>query len=57
LNTRVPYTGSSTIAGNLTAASFIKTGGTAADVLLANGTTKPIAEFGSGGTADLSNYV
>jgi hypothetical protein len=49
MNTRVPYNGNSTITGNLTATSFIKNGGTESDVLLSNGTTKPIAEFGTGG--------
>jgi hypothetical protein len=49
--------GNSTITGNLTSTSFIKSGGTNQQVLLANGDSKALAEFGSGGTADLSNYV
>ncbi|KAA6374385.1 MAG: hypothetical protein EZS28_030086, partial [Streblomastix strix] len=40
------YSGS--INGNLTATQFIKSGGTDQQVLLANGTTKPLSEFASG---------
>ncbi|KAA6374208.1 MAG: hypothetical protein EZS28_030264, partial [Streblomastix strix] len=48
------YCGS--ISGNLTATSFIKSGGTNQQVLLANGITKLLFEF-SGGSIDDSNYV
>ncbi|KAA6379719.1 MAG: hypothetical protein EZS28_024752 [Streblomastix strix] len=48
------YSGS--INGNLTATQFIKSGGTDQQVLLANGTTKPLSEFASGSVDD-SNYV
>ncbi|KAA6393570.1 MAG: hypothetical protein EZS28_010902 [Streblomastix strix] len=48
------YSGS--INGNLTASQFIKSGGTDQQVLLANGTTQAISEFGSGSVDD-SNYV
>ncbi|KAA6364740.1 MAG: hypothetical protein EZS28_039733, partial [Streblomastix strix] len=48
------YSGS--INGNLTANQFIKSGGTDQQVLLANGTTKPLSEFG-GGSVDDSTYV
>ncbi|KAA6371159.1 MAG: hypothetical protein EZS28_033315, partial [Streblomastix strix] len=47
------YSGS--INGNLTANQFIKSGGTDQQVLLANGTTKPLSEFG--GSVDDSNFV
>ncbi|KAA6367861.1 MAG: hypothetical protein EZS28_036612, partial [Streblomastix strix] len=48
----------STIDGmsSITGSSFIKSGGTDQQVLLANGTTKAISEFGSGSVDD-SNYV
>ncbi|KAA6369067.1 MAG: hypothetical protein EZS28_035405 [Streblomastix strix] len=42
--------------GNITSASFVKSDGTNQQVLLANGTTKPLSEF-SGGGGDMSNYV
>ncbi|KAA6379647.1 MAG: hypothetical protein EZS28_024827 [Streblomastix strix] len=48
------YSGS--INGNLTANQFIKLGDTDQQVLLANGTTKPLSEF-SGGSVDDSNFV
>ncbi|KAA6362864.1 MAG: hypothetical protein EZS28_041608, partial [Streblomastix strix] len=41
---------------NVTANGFIKKNGTNQQVLLANGTTKPLSEFG-GGSVDDSNYV
>ncbi|KAA6359066.1 MAG: hypothetical protein EZS28_045407, partial [Streblomastix strix] len=41
---------------NLSATQFINSGGTDQQVLLANGTTKPISEFASGSVDD-SNYV
>ncbi|KAA6371547.1 MAG: hypothetical protein EZS28_032927, partial [Streblomastix strix] len=47
------YSGS--INGNLIAAQFIKSDGTDQQVLLANGTTKPLSEF-AGTPTDLSNY-
>ncbi|KAA6387360.1 MAG: hypothetical protein EZS28_017110, partial [Streblomastix strix] len=43
------------INGNLTAKQFIKSGGIDQQVLLANGTTKPISEF-AGTPSYLSNY-
>ncbi|KAA6395908.1 MAG: hypothetical protein EZS28_008568 [Streblomastix strix] len=48
------YSGS--ISDNLTATSFIKSGRTDQQVLLANGTTKPLSEFACGSVDD-SNYV
>ncbi|KAA6384834.1 MAG: hypothetical protein EZS28_019638 [Streblomastix strix] len=48
------YSGS--INGNLTAIQFIKSDGTDQQVLLANGTTKPLSEFASGSVDD-TNYV
>ncbi|KAA6395671.1 MAG: hypothetical protein EZS28_008801 [Streblomastix strix] len=48
--------GLKTFTGNVTAPAFIKSGGTNQDVLLANGSTKPLSEF-SGGGGDMSNYV
>ncbi|KAA6333720.1 MAG: hypothetical protein EZS28_053135, partial [Streblomastix strix] len=42
--------------GNITSASFVKSGGTNQQVLMANGSTKPLAEF-SGGGGDMTNYV
>ncbi|KAA6400328.1 MAG: hypothetical protein EZS28_004145 [Streblomastix strix] len=48
------YSGS--IRGNLTATQFINSGGTDQQVLLINGTTKPLSEFASGSVDD-SNYV
>ncbi|KAA6390799.1 MAG: hypothetical protein EZS28_013674 [Streblomastix strix] len=47
------YSGS--ISSNLTASQFIKSSGTDQQVLLANGTTKPLYEF-AGTPTDLSNY-
>ncbi|KAA6403789.1 MAG: hypothetical protein EZS28_000682 [Streblomastix strix] len=47
------YSGS--ISGNLTAAQFIKSGGTDQQVFLTNGKTKPLSEF-TGTPTDLSNY-
>ncbi|KAA6365681.1 MAG: hypothetical protein EZS28_038792, partial [Streblomastix strix] len=46
---------SGSINGNLTATQYIKSGGTDQQVILANGTTKPISEF-AGTPTDLSNY-
>ncbi|KAA6372307.1 MAG: hypothetical protein EZS28_032166 [Streblomastix strix] len=48
------YSGS--INGNLTATQFIKSGGTDLQVLLTNGTTKPLSEFASRSVDD-SAYV
>ncbi|KAA6368019.1 MAG: hypothetical protein EZS28_036455 [Streblomastix strix] len=48
------YSGS--INGNLTATQFIKSGGTDQQVLLANGTTKQLSDFGDG-CIDDSNYM
>ncbi|KAA6376736.1 MAG: hypothetical protein EZS28_027737, partial [Streblomastix strix] len=47
------YSGS--INGNLTANQFIKSGGTDQQILLANGTTKPLSDFSN--SIDISNYV
>ncbi|KAA6372517.1 MAG: hypothetical protein EZS28_031956, partial [Streblomastix strix] len=49
-------TGSKTFSNNVTAPAFIKSDGTDQQVLLANGSTKPLSEF-SGGSVDDSNYV
>ncbi|KAA6390509.1 MAG: hypothetical protein EZS28_013961, partial [Streblomastix strix] len=48
--------GNKEASGNITSASFVKSGGTNQQVLLANGNVKPLSEF-SGGGGDMSNYV
>ncbi|KAA6376071.1 MAG: hypothetical protein EZS28_028403 [Streblomastix strix] len=48
--------GTNTFNRNITAFGFIKQGGTNQQVLLANGSTKPLSEF-SGGGGDMTNYV
>ncbi|KAA6378552.1 MAG: hypothetical protein EZS28_025920, partial [Streblomastix strix] len=48
--------GTKTFSNNVTAPAFVKSGGTDQQVLMANGSTKPLAEF-SGGGGDMSNYV
>ncbi|KAA6401374.1 MAG: hypothetical protein EZS28_003097 [Streblomastix strix] len=50
---------SSSISGNITAIQFIKSGGTDQQVLLANGTTEPLSELGSGGVTvkDLTKQI
>ncbi|KAA6362915.1 MAG: hypothetical protein EZS28_041558, partial [Streblomastix strix] len=48
--------GTKTFSNNITAPAFIKSDGTNQQVLLANGTTKPLSEFSSGSVDD-SNYV
>ncbi|KAA6357132.1 MAG: hypothetical protein EZS28_047341, partial [Streblomastix strix] len=48
--------GTKTFSNNITAPAFIKSGGTDQQVLLANGSTKPLSEF-SGGSVEDSNYV
>ncbi|KAA6354668.1 MAG: hypothetical protein EZS28_049805, partial [Streblomastix strix] len=48
--------GTKTFSNNITAPAFIKSDGTDQQVLLANGTTKPLSEF-AGGSVDDSNYV
>ncbi|KAA6360014.1 MAG: hypothetical protein EZS28_044459, partial [Streblomastix strix] len=47
--------GTKTFSNNITAPAFIKSDGTNQQVLLANGTTKPLSEFTT--TIDDSNYV
>ncbi|KAA6375697.1 MAG: hypothetical protein EZS28_028777 [Streblomastix strix] len=49
-------TGSKTFSNNVTAPAFIKSDGTDQQVLLTNGSTKPLSEFSSGSVDD-SNYV
>ncbi|KAA6318552.1 MAG: hypothetical protein EZS28_054929, partial [Streblomastix strix] len=49
-------TGTKTFSNNVTAPAFIKSDGTNQQVLLVNGSTKPLSEFGSGSVDD-SNYV
>ncbi|KAA6365171.1 MAG: hypothetical protein EZS28_039302, partial [Streblomastix strix] len=49
-------TGTKTFSNNVTAPAFIKSDGTDQQLLLANGSTKPLSEFGSGSVDD-SNYV
>ncbi|KAA6365157.1 MAG: hypothetical protein EZS28_039316, partial [Streblomastix strix] len=49
-------TGTKTFSNNVTAPAFIKSDGTDQQVLLANGSTKPLSEFVSGG-GDMSNYI
>ncbi|KAA6371404.1 MAG: hypothetical protein EZS28_033070 [Streblomastix strix] len=48
--------GTKTFSNNITAPAFVKSDGTNQEVLLANGSTKPLSEF-SGGGGDISNYV
>ncbi|KAA6391481.1 MAG: hypothetical protein EZS28_012993, partial [Streblomastix strix] len=48
--------GSKTFSNNITAPAFIKSDGTNQQILLANESTKPLSEFGSGSVDD-SNYV
>ncbi|KAA6384705.1 MAG: hypothetical protein EZS28_019768 [Streblomastix strix] len=48
--------GTKIFSNNITAPAFIKSDGTDQQVLLANGTTKPLSEFSSGSVDD-SNYV
>ncbi|KAA6388644.1 MAG: hypothetical protein EZS28_015827 [Streblomastix strix] len=49
-------TGTKTCSNNVTAPVFVKSDGTDQQVLLANGSTKPLSDF-SGGGGDMSNYV
>ncbi|KAA6370126.1 MAG: hypothetical protein EZS28_034347 [Streblomastix strix] len=48
--------GDKTFLNNVTATAFVKSGGTNQQVLLANGSTKPLSEFSSGSVDD-SNFV
>ncbi|KAA6401106.1 MAG: hypothetical protein EZS28_003364 [Streblomastix strix] len=48
--------GTKTFSNNVTAPAFVKSDGTDQQVLLANGSTKPLSEF-SGGGGDMTNYV
>ncbi|KAA6382086.1 MAG: hypothetical protein EZS28_022390, partial [Streblomastix strix] len=49
--------GGKTFLNNVTATAFVKSGGTNQQVLLANGSTKPLSEFASGSVDDDDDYV
>ncbi|KAA6357722.1 MAG: hypothetical protein EZS28_046751, partial [Streblomastix strix] len=48
--------GTKTFSNNVITPAFVKSGGTNQEVLLANGSSKPLSDF-SGGGGDMSNYI